>query len=185
MLKRSLTGPLAALTTVMAMGMTGCGQSPAAPVGQAGLQEGMQARVSTGARDRIAQLLIKEYQGLSWYQDAERKQQVLEALVGTGSDLAVDVLIAEYEGLSWYQHKARKTMLLDMLRRLAATPAAPRETVEAQAFSAKAKQGPSRQALVRVAETLEKDLLEAPEEAKGKIRAVLRRIQIVSPNTSR
>jgi hypothetical protein len=188
MLQRTLFGSLATLSALCALALTGCGQVATTPV-VAGGSGNMEARVSPAARDKICQMLIKEYNGIQWYQDAEKKQMLLESIAGTGSDLAVDLLIKEYEGIQWYQDRARKMMFLDLLKQLAATPTDPQPRTELadglEAARATAKAGPSRKALGKMAATLKKDLelKDAPDEAKSKIKAIL--IQIISPNTGR
>lgn len=189
MLKRTITGSLVTLSALFAIGLTGCGQAPLTPSVVSGGSANIEARVSPAARDKICQLLIKEYSAIQWYQDAEKKQTLLEAVVGTGSDLAVDLLIKEYEGIQWYQDRARKMMFLDLLKQLAASPTDPQPRTELidglEGVEASAQAGPSRKALAKMAASLKKDLTlkEAPAEAKSKIKAIL--IQIISPNTGR
>ncbi|MFN3431611.1 MAG: hypothetical protein ACK46X_16865 [Candidatus Sericytochromatia bacterium] len=183
MLHRTITGSVATVATLLALGLTGCGQVSPAPVSSTAKAGPVEARVSPAARDKMCQMLIKEYQGIQWYQDAEKKQMLLEAVVATGSDLAVDLLIKEYEGIQWYQDKARKMMFLDLIKQLASAPTHTKESVTDD-LEATAK-GPTRKALYRAAESLKKDLPDAPTEAKAKIKEIISKVQIIAPNTGR
>ena len=183
MLHRTITGSAATVAALFAIGLTGCGQVSPAPTTSAAQAGTVEARLSPAARDKLCQMLIREYQGIQWYQDAERKQMLLEAIVGTGSDLAVDLLIKEYEGIQWYQDKARKMMFLDLIKKLASLPADAKESV-LDSVEATAK-APTRKALYRAAEALKKDLPEAPTEAKAKIKEIISKVQIIAPNTGR
>lgn len=184
MLHRTITGSLTTLTVLLAVGLTGCGQMPETSSAASTASTGAQAYVSTAARDKIAKTLIAEYNGLSWYTDKDRKQQMLEAIVGTGSDLAVDLLLNEYNGLSWYTDKDRKMMFLTLLEKLAATPDA---TPPKQGFTkvAAPKGKPSASALAKVGTALQQDLAHAPSDAKPKMQAIIKKVLIISPNTGR
>jgi hypothetical protein len=183
MLHRTITGSAAAVAALVAIALAGCGQTSPAPTSSAAKAGAIEARVSPAARDKLCQMLIREYQGIQWYQDAERKQMLLEAIVGTGSDLAVDLLIKEYEGIQWYQDKTRKMMFLDLIKKLATLPTDAKESAFDD-LEATAK-APSRKALYRAAESLKKDLPEAPSEAKAKIKEIISKVQIIAPNTGR
>lgn len=171
---------LVALTGLMA----GCGQTPApSPVSRSA--DAAEARVSPAARDKIAKLLIAEYKGVEWYTNAERKKLLLESLVATGSDLAVDLLIAEYQAVEWYTNKERKMMFLEMLQKLTSVPVEPQaEGLVDRARKLKQKL-PSFSALQRLLPALRKDYEEAPKEGKKLLDGIIAKIQIIAPGTSR
>jgi hypothetical protein len=168
---------------LLAVGLTGCGQLPVTSSASTTVETGAQAYVSTAARDKIAKTLINEYNGIQWYQDADRKKQLLEAIVGTGSDLAVDLLLNEYNSIQWYQDKDRKMMFLTMLEKLASTPDSTPKQSLTKVTSPTGK--PSTKALAKVGVALQDDLAKAPSDAKPKMQAIIKKVLIISPNTGR
>lgn len=175
---------LAALALAGLM-LSGCGAAPTTP-GATRAAAGLEARVSTAARDKIAKKLIGDYQALSWNYEsqAKRKEQLLETLVATGSDLVVDLLLAEYEALSWnYESQAkRKQLCLELLERMLAQ--AEKEQRKPMTQSLKGSKAPTERALRRAGEKLEKLAEEAPPEARKRLDGLVRRIWIISNNGS-
>lgn len=180
-MSRALAG--LALASVL---LAGCGATPARQDMAARPASGLEARVSTEARDRIAKKLIAEYQGLSWNYESQagRKMQLLETLAATGSDLVVDLLLAEYDGLSWnFESQAkRKQLCLDLLERMLS--AAEKERRKPLTQSLKGSKAPSQQALRRAGKQLEQLAEEAPPAARKRLDGLVRRIAIISNNGS-
>lgn len=173
------------LTLALAAGvLAGCGQAPAsAPATRAATTA--EARVSPAARDKICQMLISEYKAIEWYQNADRKKVVLEAIAATGSDLAVDLLIAEYQSIEWYQNKERKMLFLEMLQKLATPPVESKTEGVVDKVKRLKHRLPSLSALKRLLPALEKDYDDAPTEAKKVLDGLIARIHIIAPGTSR
>lgn len=173
------------LVLALATGLlAGCGQTPG-PAPATRSADTAEARVSPAARDKIAKLLITEYKSVDWYTNAERKKLLLESLVATGSDLAVDLLMAEYQSVDWYTQKERKMMFLTMLQKLTSVPVEPQaEGLVDKARSLKRKL-PSFAALLRLLPALQKDYESAPTDGKKLLDGIIAKIQIIAPGTSR